>query len=318
MTATDVIWAFFEAHPRSPAPDLAAKATPRPASTARPTTTPKPAVEYRRPGTFRDSLQVEGYRRDFTVHIPPGYQPGVPLPLVLDLHAYSYSVFQQAEMSQINAKADEVGFVVVHPQALGNPSTWYGYLPGLPGQIDKSFFAELLAYLQRQISIDPTRIYATGFSDGGAVANALACEMSDTFAAVAPVSGFHGDLDNCAINRPVSVLAIHGTADPLIPYEGRPGEIAPVHLWLAAWAERNGCDPVSQVEELDRGLTVETWGDCDGGATVVLYTRPGGDHVWPGSAAGEELEGRPAELNATDLIWEFFEAHPRRDIPEGR
>jgi polyhydroxybutyrate depolymerase len=317
LTATDVIWAFFETHPRSPAVDRAAMAAPQPTSTPRPTATPKPAVEYQTPGTFRDSLQVEGYRRHFAVHLPPMYQPGVPLPLVIDFHAHSHSVFQQAEISQMNAKADEEGFVVVHPQALGNPSTWYGYLPGLPGQIDLSFVAELLVYLRQEISIDPRRIYATGFSDGGAMANALACEMPETFAAVAPVSGFQGNLDNCAPDRPVSMLAIHGTADPVIPYEGWPGELPSAHLWLEAWAERNGCDPASQVEDLGQGLTVETWGDCDGGATVVLYTRQGGDHIWPGSVAGEQLEGGPANMNATDLIWEFFEAHPRLDTPEG-
>jgi polyhydroxybutyrate depolymerase len=305
--ANDVIWEFFEAHPKTKASAQAFQVRPKPTLAPRPTL----EAEYREPGTFRGALEVEGYQRQFIVHIPPGYQPGVPLPLVINLHAYTHSVFQQEELSQMHAKADEEGFIVVHPQALGNPTAWYGYLPGLPGEIDKRFFAELLAHLQQEISIDPARIYAAGLSDGGAMANMLACEMSDTFAAVAPVSGFHGNLDNCVVSRPVSVLAIHGTADPVLPYDGVESEIPPVRLWVEAWAQRNRCDLTPSVEHPQEGLTVETWQNCDENTTVILYTREGGDHIWPGSESGEQMEGTPANINATDVIWDFFESHPR-------
>lgn len=303
--ANDVIWDFFKTHARSPTSTTTASVEPTI------TLAPQPSGKYQEPGDFMGALQVEGYDRRFTVHIPPGYQPGVPLPLVINLHAYTHSVFQQEELSQMNAKADKEGFVVVNPQAQGNPPAWWGYLPGLPGQIDKSFFVELLAHLQQEISIDPARIYATGLSDGGTMANALACEMSDTIAAIASVAGSHADLNTCVVNHPVSVLAIHGTADPIVPYDGRGNEIPPVHLWVEAWAQRNRCDFTPSVEHPGDDITVETWGNCDENTAVALYSRKGGDHIWPGSEFGEQLEGKGANMNATDVIWEFFEAHPK-------
>jgi polyhydroxybutyrate depolymerase len=88
-------------------------------------------------------------------------------------------------------------------------------------------------------------------------------------------------------------------------------EIPPLRLWVEAWAQRNRCDLTSSVEHPQEGLTVETWQNCDENTTVALYSRERGDHVWPGSESGEQLEGAPANMNATDVIWEFFESHPR-------
>jgi polyhydroxybutyrate depolymerase len=287
---------------------------PSPSPTATPI--PIPTEKYQSPGDYINSIVVDNYKRWFTVHIPPGYQPGVPLPLVINLHGYTGTMFQQEEMSQMNAKADQESFVAVHPQAIGDPPSWWGPLPGLPGQADKDFFVELLAHLQREISIDPARIYATGFSNGGTMAHALGCVMSHTFAAIAPVAGGHTDFTNCDVERPVSVLVIHGTMDTVIPYHGRGDEVPPVHLWLEAWAERNGCDPAPSVEQQYDTLKIETWENCDEDVVVMLDSRIGGDHIWPGSEAGTQREGFSSNINATDVIWEFFAAHPRPPAPQ--
>lgn len=288
-----------------------------PTNTATPTATPIPIPtgKYQAPGDYINSMVVDGYERWFTVHIPPGYRPGEPLPLLVNLHGYTGTMFQQEEMSRMNAKADKEGFVAVHPQAMGDPPSWWGPLPGLPGQADKDFFVELLAHLQLEISVDPARVYATGLSNGATMANALGCVMSDTFAAIAPVAGGHTDFTNCAIERPISVLVIHGTMDTVIPYHGQGNEVPPVHLWLEAWAERNGCDPTPSVEQQYDALKVETWENCDQDVVVMLYSRIGGAHVWPGAAYAEQREGVPANIDATDVIWEFFEAHPRPPAP---
>jgi len=297
--ATDVIWEFFEAHPKSDE------------VIAEPTIDPVILARYQNPGDYVDMLPVDGYTRWFTVHIPPGYDPEVPIPLMINLHGYTSTMFDQQEYTEMNAKADREGFIVVHPQALGEPASWHGPLPGLPGQTDKDFFVVLMAYLQALINIDPARIYAAGLSNGGTMSNALGCFMSETFAGIAPVAGGHTDFTNCNIERPLSVLVIHGTDDATIPYEGRGNEVPPVHLWVEYWAQRNGCQPEPQVEQPDPSLKIETWMGCDEDVTVRLISRIGGLHVWPGSSIAHLRENVASQIHATDVVWEFFESNPR-------
>jgi polyhydroxybutyrate depolymerase len=240
----------------------------------------------------------------------------VPIPLVLNLHGRGRDMFQQEKVSRMQAKADEAGFVVVNPQALGQPPTWWGPIPGEVGQPDMDFFARLLAYLQSQISLDRDRIYATGLSNGATMVNRLACDMSGTFAAIAPVAGGHVAFDQCQTHRPVSVLAFHGTDDNTIPYYGRGNEVPPVHAWVEAWAERNECQPEPVTGQPDPHVTTETWTGCAEGTEVILYTLEGGGHTWPGAPLDLDLASHFVYIDATDLIWQFFAAHPRPSAPE--
>jgi polyhydroxybutyrate depolymerase len=300
--ATDRIWKFFEAHPK---PSQISVPTPLP------TATTVPIEKYQKAGDYVESIHVSGYDRWFTVHLPPGYDPAVAVPLVINLHAYTANMFQQEELSQMNAKADEEGFIVVNPQAIGEPPSWWGPLPGISGQADRDFFVELLAYLQREINIDPARIFATGMSNGATMTNALGCVMSETFAAIAPVSGGQVDINNCVATRPVSVMAIHGTIDHVIPYYGREDEVPPVHLWVEAWAKRNHCDLTPQINQENNAVPIETWGNCDEEVVVTLYSLVDGGHTWPGAPLSATAGSSFPFLNATDVIWDFFETHPR-------
>jgi polyhydroxybutyrate depolymerase len=301
--ATDVIWEFFQAHPKPPSAQAGIAAGSG--------TTAAPSEKYQQPGDYLDYLTIDGVPRLFAVHLPPSYRTDRRLPLVVNLHAYTRTMFEQEEVSGMNAKADQEGFVVVHPQALNDPPSWWGPLPGEQGQPDRDFFRALLPYLQRRLAIDPARIYATGLSNGGTMTHRLGCDMPDTFAAIAPVAGGHTAYDQCAIDEPISVLVIHGTDDQVIPYYGQDRMSAPVHVWVEAWAERNGCHPEPSVNSMDELVTQELWLNCDQGVEVALYTLEGGGHTWPGSFVDMISGTSFPYINATDLIWEFFESHPK-------
>jgi polyhydroxybutyrate depolymerase len=268
---------------------------------------------YQEPGDYLDSVMASNLERWFVVHIPPQYEPGEPMPLVLNLHGRSSNAIQQRDASRMNQKADEEGFIVVYPQALGQPTTWFGVLFGEEGQPDMAFFAELIRYLERQISVDPARIYATGISNGATMVNRLGCEMSVVFAAVAPVAGAHSGLHLCEIVQPVSMLAVHGTEDQIIPFEGVAPDVPSVQTWVEAWAERNGCLGGPRSEQPYEDVLLESWDDCDDGTAVGLYAVEGGGHTWLGLEYGPS-GGFIPEVGATDVIWEFFKAHPKRSI----
>ncbi|MBU0511766.1 MAG: hypothetical protein KJ638_08715 [Chloroflexi bacterium] len=175
---------------------------------------------------------------------------------------------------------------------------------------------EMIASLRREISIDPARIYATGMSNDGSMSNGMGCALSDLIVGIAPVSGGHVLYEECYPERPVSVFAIHGTDDHIIPYEGDYSygderDTIAVHVWIAAWAERNGCDAEPVVAEPYPTITLETWGNCDEGVEVVLLTIEGGEHTWPTTRYGTDWGDVKLYVDATDAVWEFFEAHPR-------
>jgi polyhydroxybutyrate depolymerase len=215
----------------------------------------------------------------------------------------------------MNAKADEEGFIVVHPQALNNPPSWWGALPDRPGEPDRNFFRALLAYLQWEISVDADRIYATGFSDGGAMTYRLGCDMAGTFAAIAPVSGGHVAHDLCRPERPISVLVIHGTDDQVIPYEGNDVDSPSVYAWLLTWAQHNGCAPTPAASRPYQDVKQETWSNCTDGVEVTLLTLEGGGHTWPGAPLAATSGTSFVYMDATDVVWQFFEAHPRSSEP---
>jgi polyhydroxybutyrate depolymerase len=142
------------------------------------------------------------------------------MPLIINLHGYNSKAAQQEHVSGMSAKADEAGFIVAYPEGLGSPQSWH-FGPGAAAAADLEFIRALISHLQEQLSIHSARIYATGISNGAQMSNRLGCDLSDVVAAIGPVSGGYPPSDDCNPIRPVPVVAFHGTADKLIPYEGK-------------------------------------------------------------------------------------------------
>ncbi len=260
------------------------------------------------PGNYIVDIESSSQTREFRLHIPPGYLPSHAAPLVINLHGAGGTGRQQELYSRMSSKADEAGFIAVHPEGRGDPQTWYVGPTAGGQQEDVQFMRDLITCLKNQLSIDANRIYATGFSNGGGMANRLGCDLSGVIAAIGPVSGAYFFHDDCHPSRPVPVAAFHGTADPIVPYNGGDA-LPPIPHWAADWAVRNGCDPASTITYSYGDVTGETWGNCDNDASVTLYTVAGGTHAWPGAI------GATQDIDATDTIWEFFAAHPFRPAP---
>jgi polyhydroxybutyrate depolymerase len=237
------------------------------------------------------------------------------MPLVVNLHGAGGNAFQQENASQWFEKADEQGFIVVNPQAMEPSRVWNGVFLDSTGDPDVDFIRALLEHLTSELRIDPARIYATGLSNGGTMANRVGCDFSDIFAAIAPVAGAHSGFHLCEIVRPVSVLAVHGTDDQIIPYEGNGTDIPSVRTWVEAWAGRDECAARSVVTEPNEFVSLEAWDDCREQVEVALLTVNGGGHSWLGIDFAWE-EGRYViKRGATDSIWEFFVAHPKQAAP---
>jgi polyhydroxybutyrate depolymerase len=258
-------------------------------------------------GTIEGEIDSGGVKRHYQLHIPPTYLPGKPAPLVINMHGLGSNSGEQEILSDMSRKADHEGFLVVYPDGLDGK---WSLGPGASGEADQQFIRDLIQYLQGQYTIDPRRIYATGMSNGGGMANRLGCDLSEVIAAIAPVSGAYFFWQDCQSQRPVPVLAFHGTDDKVVPYEGagQNKALPSLKAWAEDWASRNGCHNTSSIFYQAGSVTGEAWEACQEDASVVLYTIAGYGHSWPGSPLLAAIA--TDEINATDVMWEFFQAHP--------
>jgi polyhydroxybutyrate depolymerase len=268
------------------------------------------------------TLQTGGEHRSYELYLPPGYRRDRPAPLVLVFHAGGGRASGIAPHTGFSRLAEREGFVVVYPQGLsGRWNDGRGYPTATHD--DVGFVRELLDTLSRELSIDPRRIYATGISNGAMFSYRLACELPGWFAAVAPVAGaLPAELvQSCERTQPLSVLAFQGTGDPLVPYHGGGAgtrRVLSAERSVAFWATVDGCTgPAAAGDTIDRttdGTRVRhaAYSGCREGRSVELYTIEGGGHTWPGGPPAGRRVGRVSrEIDATEMIWEFFAGHAR-------
>jgi polyhydroxybutyrate depolymerase len=220
-------------------------------------------------------------------------------------------------LSRWNRLADEHGFIVVYPSGSSRPKVWH-VDRGAGLLSDVRYISELIDTLEAAYNIDPTRIYANGVSNGGGMAFVLSCALSDRIAAVGMVAAAQSLPWNwCTDHRPVPMIAFHGTADPMTPYNGGRTWVAPesfpsIPAWTANWARRNRCEPNPAESAVAADVTRREYTNCADDAAVVLYTLRGGGHSWPGGEALPEWFVGPTSrsIDATSQMWAFFRAHP--------
>ncbi len=288
-----------------------ATATPLPTNT--PMTGGKTPVPTLSPQETTRTLQVGDLARTYILHIPPGLDSTQAQPLVFVFHGNRQDGKGVQTMTGFNAVSDRNGFIVVYPD--GVDQDWNIGIPGWNTHVDDfTFLRQVIADLGSIARVDPKRIYATGFSAGAFFSYRLACEMSDTFAAVAPVEGIMLT-DPCQPGQPVAVLHVNGTNDPAVPYEGSTVSLAengalveviypPVEQIIATWVKLDGCNSTAQMETLQKGaVTHMTYSGCKAGTAVELYLIKFGGHSWP------DLYGFSSINSQT--IWDFLQAHPK-------
>lgn len=263
------------------------------------------------------AIVTGGETRRYLLHVPDSYDGTRPVALVLSIHGFAQWPANQEDVTGWSELADEEGFLVAYPLGTGFPLRWASQDPASPQTSkDIQFLSDLIDTLCRDYPIDTDRIHVNGLSNGGGMAFVLACALSDRVASIGTVAGlFTYPWDACERARPVPLIAFHGTADPIVPFEGGslPGTYgAAPHVaeWVAEYAARNGC---TERRELPRQGSVRgvAW---TGGADVELYTIERGGHTWPGgSPLPAVLTGSTsADIDATRMMWEFFTSHPLR------
>ena len=269
------------------------------------------------------ALVSNGLPRTALLHVPSSYDPTAGAMLVLNFHGYTSDALQELVLTRMNASSDKHGYVVVYPQGVSRSwnagaccgTAWTNRVD------DIQFTKDLLARLAKDWCIDPKRIHATGFSNGGFFSHRIGCEMADVFASIAPVSGVMGmDPSQCNPLRPIPVLDVHGTADPIVPYNGGT-PILPVDFGgappfrsvsdtLSIWRQKNKCLGQGQSIYSKGDATCTAYGTCSANVEVVHCKIDGGGHAWPGGVPIPFVGKTSQDISATETMVSFFNAHP--------
>jgi polyhydroxybutyrate depolymerase len=264
-----------------------------------------------KPGEIAISLPSEAGARTATLHVPAIYDATKAAPLVLAFHGFTETGAGERARSHFDLLADTEGFLVAFPEGLGN--SWNGGAccgTAMTNKVDDVGFARaLVAKIAEDYCVDPKRVFATGFSNGGFLSHRIGCEAADVFAAAAAVSGDQTTTP-CAPPRPVSVVQIHGTADPVVPYAGSAFLGFPsVADSIGGWAARDKCGTTTTETLRDGSAHCSNYDGCPAGTEVILCTIDNWGHDWPGTN-GWDGSTPPAGFVASTYIMDFFGKHP--------
>ena len=281
----------------------------------------------------------DGLTRSATQHVPADYDSDAATPLVLSFHGFGFSGPAHHVSTDLTTVADRENFIVVSPQGSVAPvfeqtfwNTESGQPPpGFEGDLvdDVGFTDVLIDDLSSRLCIDADRVHATGLSNGGFFSSRLACDLPSRIASVATVAGVF-DPPGCGDERTVPILAIHGTSDPVVPFDASAsnlgailaldddavfallvGQREPVPQIIDRWATANGCTPEVTTTEVSETVERRDFEGCDTTTAFVIVT--GGGHTWPGTPPQFEAIVGPTDQTfpASEMIWDWFAAHPR-------
>jgi len=293
------------------------------------------SILYAQGDTLLRTLTHDSLLRSYLLYIPDSYDGSEYWPLVINMHGYSLYPEQQMRIRYMNEVADTGHFLIAYP--LGTlfycnsdiaPPSGPGWNNGVPfdsilypekATDDVAFIENLIDSISSDFLIDQARVYATGLSNGAVMSNVLGCELSDRIAAIALVGGTAHPDRICDPIRPIPILQIHGTADPITNYENGTANRIAVQAFLDFWIAQNGCVNSPIILALpdlvtNDNSTVELfkWTDCL--EEIVHFKVVDGGHTWPGDIPLPPIAGPTnMDIHASSEIWKFFKRNPHPD-----
>jgi polyhydroxybutyrate depolymerase len=278
------------------------------------------------------NLTVDGNARSFIVYLPTGYNNAGKMPLIFAIHGGSGTPEGMINIANFKPISDREKVVLIYPAGIQN--NWNDGRPTTPNQLginDVSFFNQMCDYAIANLSVDGTKIYATGISNGGFMSSRLGCELSNRIAAIAVDAATIEATtiaSSCNPGRPVPAIYIHGTSDPLVPFTGGQmtaggtagGTVLSHFQAIDKWITINGCNTTPTITDLpdiaNDGTTIKqrVYSNTTNGSEVVSYVILNGGHTWPQGYQylNELIIGKTSQdMNACEVIWSFFKRFRR-------
>jgi polyhydroxybutyrate depolymerase len=267
------------------------------------------------------SLEHDGYNRTYEYYIPSGYDGSEAVPLLFSFHGHTSTGVEQIYLTNFTELAEQEGFIAVFPDSteLEGERWWNVGVTGFPQFLeevdDVGFVAELIDWFDSGYNTDQTRIYATGMSNGAMFTYYVALNLPGTFAGIAAVtSPMTLNMFEFEDVKPMTVIEMHGTDDPIVPYDGG-GWVGSVEDTINFWIEVNETSAEPEVtvweptEEDSTRVVRYVYSGGRNGTEVVLYKIEGGGHTWPGGpqyAPPQYIGLVSYHIDGSEKIWEHF------------
>lgn len=259
-------------------------------------------------GTKVHTIRSTGRDRSYRLTVPRGYTGDSRVPLVVDLHGAGSNAFEEQLLTSADDEAAERGWIVATPDA----GAVFWLLQARDGQ-DVTYLQKLVNDVSSRLCINPQRRFVMGMSNGAGMSAAVTSAAPNLFAAAAPLAG--ANIAGSCTERPIPVLAVHGTADPIVPYQG--GRIRGVNgvsfsvpavtETLRLWSIRNHCTSGPTSSPVVQAVTLIAYEGCDAPTHLLKVSR--GGHTWPGGPVLPSRLGPTNQtLDATEAIFDFFAA----------
>lgn len=282
----------------------------------------------------RHTMLFQGRERTFFVYTPPPRTPKAARPVVFVLHGGGGAdAHEMAKRTGIHPIADREDFIVVYPYGVdgqwndGRGKT-FRRADDNTGVDDVGFIAAILDELTRSGNADPRRIYVVGLSNGGMMTYRLGIELGDRLTAIAAIiANLPANLAHKKPIRPLPVLIMNGTADPMMPWGGGAvrvlgkayGEVLSTAATVKYWVEAAGLTGPTETRKVqDRSpddsstVEIEVYRKPQGSLEVVLYKIVGGGHNLPGGQTPDRprlLGPKNMDINGMEEVWAFFKKH---------
>lgn len=279
------------------------------------------------------TMNYGGTDRQYLEYVPSSYNASTPAPVLFVLHGLGDDMSNMFSATGFRAIANQHGWIVITPQALEATVSLLGQSMSIgtawnsgvsanalgsniivnDGVDDSGFMMAILDDLIANYNVDQSRVFVTGFSMGGFMANRLAIEHGDRIAAIASVSGTVGnEVKEATPTGHVSAMHIHGTGDGTVGYENAAFNvlIMSVSVGLGAeatvdfWRNYNHCSSTPTVTNFpdiaNDSLTFEKYlyEGGDNGTKTAFIKVNGGDHTWYYTPAND--------IDYTTEIYNFF------------
>lgn len=265
-------------------------------------------------------MMYDGTLRTFNVHVPPNYTASYAYPMVLSFHGYSSNAAQQELYSLMGPVSDTGNFIVVYPEGLNN--AWNvgfagDYNTTLPD--DVGFTSKIIDTMAAMYSVNLNRVYACGMSNGGYFSYRLACELPDKITAIASVTGSMTDSMHLYCNpaRKMPMMQIHGTVDPLVPYNGQFNSMG-IESMIDFWLSQKTCTQPGDTLDIlnspanDSSTVEKITYTCTEGYEFIYFKITNGGHTWPSGAINiPGLGPTNRDISASKEIWDFFNRYTK-------
>jgi len=260
------------------------------------------------PGLNTDlALEHDGIVRNYDLLVPA--QTTSPPAVIIDMHGTFGSSNGQRSISGFDSLVEQEQLVIIYPDSTGNEWTVYGFGNGAD---DSGFLRALVNAVDEEIDIDNSRVYATGHSNGGTMAQSLICNSADVFAAIvsfdAPIPA--SVLPPCTLDSAVPLMLVRSRVDELIPFnggmtesvDGQSVEVLSAEDERDVWAASNSCQgtqPDSFTQPGTNTACSEYTVCADGSRVKMCATESTGSF---GHFSYQNID----EVNFAAMAWDFM------------